>query len=244
MTLDNLKIVLANIKCCIAELGVKVSDMYSIGNKCANSELAKLKIVIDKYKAIKDYYFTNQDTSVLLFKETFPTGVVGTIPSGWSSSLWKWDAKRMNTTNTPPYTYVDNTSGLAYLEGNNYSSSLVKSNILKIGKKYKVSFDVFYSSDVSTGNDIIEAYVGFGDNFIQFPTLLTTSRITIEGYCKTNTDFSIKAALDANNPALLIDNIEILTSPSTCLTSDQIDVLTHDIMKECDICDCQLNQDN
>lgn len=244
MTLDNFKIVLTNIKCCIAEKAVKISDLYSIGNKCVNSEVKKLKVLEDKLKVLEEYYITSVKPSILLFKETFPTGVVGTIPSGWSSSLWKWDAKRINTTNTPPYTYVDNTSGLAYLEGNNYSSSLVKSNILKIGKKYKVSFDVFYSSGVSTGSDLINAQIGLGDNFIQFPVLLTTSRITLEGFCKNNTDFSIRATLDSYNPALLIDNIEILKAPDPCLTDNEADILIHDIMKECDICDCQLNQDN
>lgn len=244
MTLENLNIILTNALCCVSRKASEISHLYSIGNKCADSEVKKLKILIDKINIIKDYYFTGQDTSILLFEEPFNIGVFSQVPPGWNSDYWIWNAKRINTSNTPPYIFPDSTSGLIALEGNNISSTITKSNLLTINKKYKVSFDLYYTSDNATGLDTVDLQIGLGDNYIEVGQVVTSSRITLSGICKTNTNFNIRGTLSSGNPVFLIDNIEILRTPETCFDDEQVDKLVHDIMRECDICDCQLNQDN
>lgn len=55
MTSANLNIVLTNALCCVSELSAKLSKMYSIGNKCADSELVKLKLLNDYIDTLSCY---------------------------------------------------------------------------------------------------------------------------------------------------------------------------------------------
>jgi len=55
MNSTNLNIVLTNALCCISAQAVKVSKLYSIGDKCADSELQKLKLMNDWFEALRCY---------------------------------------------------------------------------------------------------------------------------------------------------------------------------------------------
>lgn len=61
MTADNLNIVLTNSLCCISTQAAKVSKLYSIGGKCAESELQKLKLMNDWFETLRCY---NTETSI------------------------------------------------------------------------------------------------------------------------------------------------------------------------------------
>jgi len=61
MNATNLNIVLTNSLCCISAQAAKVSKMYSIGNKCAESELQKLKLMNDWFEALRCY---NAESSI------------------------------------------------------------------------------------------------------------------------------------------------------------------------------------
>ena len=55
MTSTNLNIILTNAVCCVATLAAKVSKLYSIGDKCADAELAKLKLLNDYIETLRCY---------------------------------------------------------------------------------------------------------------------------------------------------------------------------------------------
>lgn len=55
MTSSNLNIILTNAVCCAATLAAKVSKLYSIGDKCADAELAKLKLLNDYIETLRCY---------------------------------------------------------------------------------------------------------------------------------------------------------------------------------------------
>jgi len=56
------------------------------------------------------------------------------------------------------------------------------------------------------------------------------------------------ASLEFIKLKILIDQIEYLkchdfsTDAVNCLTQDEADILLHEVMESCEICDCQLNQ--
>lgn len=60
ITQDTLNIVLANALCCSSGLAIKVAKMYSIGNKCADSEFRKLKLLIDKIELLRSFKFDDE----------------------------------------------------------------------------------------------------------------------------------------------------------------------------------------
>lgn len=61
MNATNLNIVLTNSLCCISAQAAKVSKLYSIGGKCAESELQKLKLMNDWFEALRCY---NAESSI------------------------------------------------------------------------------------------------------------------------------------------------------------------------------------
>ena len=61
MNSTNLNIVLTNALCCISTQAVKVSKLLSIGSKCTEAEIQKLKLMNDWFKALQCY---NADDSI------------------------------------------------------------------------------------------------------------------------------------------------------------------------------------
>jgi len=55
MNSTNLNIVLTNALCCISAQAAKVSKLYSIGNRCVESEVQKLKLMNDWFEALRCY---------------------------------------------------------------------------------------------------------------------------------------------------------------------------------------------
>jgi len=55
MNATNLNIVLTNSLCCISAQAAKVSKLYSIGNRCVESEVQKLKLMNDWFEALRCY---------------------------------------------------------------------------------------------------------------------------------------------------------------------------------------------
>lgn len=55
MTSSNLNIILTNAVCYSANLAAKVSKLYSIGDKCADLELVKLKLLNDYIETLRCY---------------------------------------------------------------------------------------------------------------------------------------------------------------------------------------------
>lgn len=61
MNSTNLNIVLTNSLCCISAQAAKTSKLLSIGSKCAESELQKLKLMNDWFETLRCY---NTETSI------------------------------------------------------------------------------------------------------------------------------------------------------------------------------------
>lgn len=55
MTDENINLVLTNSLCCIGKYAVKVSKLLSIGDKCADSEVIKLKLMNDYFNVALCY---------------------------------------------------------------------------------------------------------------------------------------------------------------------------------------------
>jgi hypothetical protein len=72
MTETNLNLVLTNALCCSSKLAVQVADLYAMGNKCADAEFRKLKILIDRIESLSCYNFNDATPSE--FKFTLTTG--------------------------------------------------------------------------------------------------------------------------------------------------------------------------
>ena len=67
MTETNLNLVLTNALKCSSELAVKVADLYAMGNKCADAEFRKLKILIDRIESLSCYNVTIDNNSEFSF---------------------------------------------------------------------------------------------------------------------------------------------------------------------------------
>ena len=67
MTETNLNLVLTNALCCSSKLAVQVADLYAMGNKCADAEFRKLKILIDRIESLSCYDFTYNKNSEFSF---------------------------------------------------------------------------------------------------------------------------------------------------------------------------------
>ena len=69
----NLNIVLTNALCCISAQAVKVSKLLSIGSKCAEAEIQKLKLMNDWFKALQCYNADGFINSKFILKTPYST---------------------------------------------------------------------------------------------------------------------------------------------------------------------------
>lgn len=67
MTETNLNLVLTNALCCSSKLAVQVADLYAMGNKCADAEFRKLKILIDRIESLSCYNVTVDNNAEFSF---------------------------------------------------------------------------------------------------------------------------------------------------------------------------------
>lgn len=222
MTFEQLKIVYTNALCCSSELAVKVSDLYSRGDKCADFEMIKLKLLNDKILILKDWL--NDHCNLVKNGEfTYDLSYWDNVDVG-DAGPWLWN------------------SGEAYFEASDQGAGIAQ-NCLVPGRKYLLSFDYHYTPGVNPLGEYIRIKVGTSEYFVNPITASTTlQHVELEITCVGNSTFSLYTSFDSNtNSILYLDNVIIRnTDDNGCLTEEQIDTLTHDIMKSCEICDCQL----
>lgn len=73
MTSENLNIVLTNALCCISAQAAKVSKLYSIGSKCVESEVQKLKLMNDWFEALRCYNLSDSIHSKFMVRLPYNT---------------------------------------------------------------------------------------------------------------------------------------------------------------------------
>lgn len=204
MTADNLNIVLTNSLCCISAQAVKVSKLYSIGDKCADSELQKLKLMNDWFETLRCYVISPKTSKFRVRTEsskdnTFYSKVseVGVV-----------------------YSVVVN--GVSY-DFNGDGVSLIKDLLLDTLAaipsiiSYELIFDpttisprytnLYIEADCDVETIILEVFKNNNTNTIPLTCYQT-------GYCTT----------------------------LNCLSETDFNIIVAKLMKECDICECQLNQ--
>ncbi len=99
MNATNLNIVLTNSLCCISAQAAKVSKLYSIGSKCVESELQKLKLMNDWFEALRCY---NANDTIN------------------SKFILRGNAVFLNTVSDSGRTYIITVNGVEYsLQGDN-----------------------------------------------------------------------------------------------------------------------------
>lgn len=204
MNATNLNIVLTNSLCCISAQAVKVSKLYSIGDKCADSELQKLKLMNDWFEALRCYNANESISAEFALKISYE----------------------------------------------NYSAL---SNVLR---NYTVNVDGVESTAPGDGvKTIFEIYLEL--LAIVLPDGIITIVLDPDGRDQRDATIYITGLCDTENITLtttlistgaVLNTIEVtkykngLCTVLNCLTEADFEILVAKLMKECDICECQLNQ--
>lgn len=206
MTSDNLNIVLTNSLCCISAQAVKVSKLYSIGDKCADSELQKLKLMNDWFEALRCYKI---DPITALF-------------------LYRTDTLNYENFITAPsnvlriYTLIVN--GITYTfpgDGSSTKYDILISLLAQASPEATITIELDSDTDTRT--------VRYGYFYIEAPCDVTT--IVAE-----TTDLS-GTVLNSFEFSLYRNG---LCTPINCLSETDFNTIVTNLMKECDICECQL----
>lgn len=206
MTESNLNIVLANVMCCLAQKGYDVSNMYSVGNKCADEELLKLKILQDKFESLKCYNFNSTITST-------------NTPSIFTLDLTELESEAFNDyiPNKDPWLIIVNTTQYSGTGDGNISIKELLEILVPTTEPITRVCTTNCLHTLKANCDVTFIRVEFTINAVEYK--FTFDLIT-QGTCSSTT-------IESTN----------------CLTSEDMDKLAHDLMEECDICDCQLNQE-
>lgn len=203
MNATNLNIVLTNSLCCISTQAVKVSKLYSIGDKCADSELQKLKLMNDWFEALRCYNANTSINSKFLLRTKLRNTLISSVA----------------------YRYELTINGVLYSAMGNGVSLMV---------------DLLTSLFVQSPNIISVDFIQDPDTYD--PCYLN---IYVEATCDT-TDIHY-TVIDTFKNEVFIDTDWTLYQPGqctvlNCLTETEFNTLVAKLMKECDICECQLNQ--
>ncbi len=205
-TEDKLNVILSNALCCSSELADKVAKMYLIGNKCADSELRKLKLLIDKIKALRKYKFPISNTNSIystVFLESYYYPYTEVLESDIAEYI---------------DLYVNDVLYVITPDNVSTSEQLIIAKLQELG----VYVDSYIQDFNSLRYELTCNVTQF--NFIIYYEFLAESEV-IETF-----DFNFNIFQQGICPVTYLN----------CLTEEQLDDLSHDIMKECDICDCQL----
>lgn len=208
MNATNLNIVLTNSLCCISAQAVKVSKLYSIGDKCADSELQKLKLMNDWFEALRCY---NANTSV---------------DSEFAVRLLYADYLNYATNVTNPI--------------RNYTLSIdgVESTLPGDGVSTKVEL-FLQLLDVALPNNNYHIAIDPDTRDVRYVYVYIT------GLCDTDTIEFITSTIATGDIISTISWTKFKPGQCTvlnCLTETEFNTLVAKLMKECDICECQLNQ--
>lgn len=199
----NLNIVLTNAICCSSKLASEVSRLYSIGDRCANSELNKLKLLNDRVNLLGCYKF--QSNTIIEFNYIRDTDFIT------SSSI----------------TYYIYINGIQYTLIGDNTTLLQTLVILKLKELGLYIDSIFTKITTNIGIQLFFKYY--------LPcsvTSLILESVTPQSFPK---------------PPVVKDIIGKLIQQGNCnydncITEEQMNNMTHQIMKQCNICDCQLNQ--
>lgn len=204
MTADNLNIVLTNSLCCISAQAVRVSKLYSIGDKCADSELQKLKLMNDWFEALRCY-------NIDAINSKFSIRTDGSNDSNFYNKISESIATYSVIVNDVSYPFVgDNVTLVKVLLANTLNTI---TNI--------VSYDLIFSPD--------------GGRY-------TFTYLYIEADCDVDTIILQTIKNDNTSQLPLTQYIQGICTPTNCLSEEDFNILVAKLMKECDICECQLNQ--
>jgi len=206
MTSDNLNIVLTNSLCCISAKSVEVAKLLSIGSKCSDSELQKLKLMNDWFDALRCY---DIDPITALF-------------------LYRTDTLNYENFTTAPsnvlkiYTLIVN--GITYsFPGDGVSTRY--NILLSLLAQASSTATVTLILDPDTKDTI------YGYFYIEAPCDVKTivaETTDLSGVVQSSFDFTLYR--------------EGMCVPTNCLSEDNFNIILANLMKECDICECQLNQ--
>ncbi len=204
MTSENLNIVLTNSLCCISAQAVKVSKLYSIGDKCADSELQKLKLMNDWFEALRCYNANESINSEFALKLSYNAYIA-------LSNVLR--------------NYTVNVNGI--------ESTLP-------GDGVKTTLEIYLELLAIVLPDGIINIVLDPDGIDQ-----RDATIYITGLCDTE---NITLTTTLISTGAVLNTIEVtkykngLCTVLNCLTEADFEILVAKLMKECDICECQLNQ--
>lgn len=202
----NLNIVLTNALCCISAQAVKVSKLYSIGDKCADSELQKLKLMNDWFEALRCYKADPINSKFML------------------SFSYNNGNELFNQVSESNVVYSIIINGITYsVEGDDET---VVSVLIR---------DLLLSIEEVVSHNLITEPIRFSPRGMQ---LLIEADCDIETIKFTEVKDEITIELDVDMTMYQ----QGLCTPINCLTEDQFETIVAKLMKECDICECQLTQ--
>lgn len=208
MNATNLNIVLTNSLCCISDQAVKVSKLYSIGDKCADSELQKLKLMNDWFEALRCY---NANTSV-------------------------------NSEFVVRFLYDDYINYITNLTNpiRNYTLSINDVESTLPGDGVKTKAEIFIELlDIALPDNNYHVIIDPDTRDVQHVYVYITGLCDTENITLTTTLISTGAVLNTIEVTKYKNG---LCTVLNCLTEADFEILVAKLMKECDICECQLNQ--
>lgn len=208
ITNNNLNIILTNALCCISEQAVKVSKLYSIGDKCADSELQKLKLMNDWFEALKCYNTEESVNSKFLLKVEY--------------NIYAILLKAPSNVN---YSYNITINGILYsVNGDGVTSIVDLINILILSAPGIISTTVTEDPDNFTPRYVY--------SYIEADCDITNINYKViqisDGVILTNVDWTMYQ--------------QGVCTITNCLAEESFNIIVTKLMKECDICECQLNQ--
>jgi hypothetical protein len=214
MTAENINLVLTNANCCISAYAVKVSKLLSTNSLCAESEVLKLKMMNDYYKAASCY-----DTTPIVTIVGTPVPETISLTSISTSPLYLDNVSGLTDTYTLLINDVTNITILIPGDGVTKIGDLIVAELIVAG--LYISHTVVFNP----ARDTVCIYT--------FDLVCTVSGLTLSiaepfteivgeelqpGFCGT----------------------EVTTYPENCLTSEELDIVINKLMLACDICPCQL----
>jgi len=204
MTAENLNIVLTNSLCCISAQAVKVSKLYSIGDKCADSELQKLKLMNDWFEALRCYNANESINAEFALKISYDSYIA-------LSNVLR--------------NYTVNVNGV--------ESTLP-------GDGVKTIFEIYLELlDIVLPEGVINIIIDPDGRDTRNATIYVTGLCDTENITLTTTLISTGAVLNVIEFTKYKNG---LCTVLNCLTEEDFNILVAKLMKECDICECQLNQ--
>jgi len=204
MNATNLNIVLTNSLCCISAQAVKVSKLYSIGDKCADSELQKLKLMNDWFEALRCYNANESVSAEFALKISYEN-----------------------------YSALSNVLRNYTVNINGVESTLP-------GDGVKTVFEIFLELlDIVLPSNAINIVIDPDGSDTRDVVLYVTGLCDTENITLTTTLISTGAVL---NTIEFTKYKNGLCTVLNCLTEADFNILVAKLMKECDICECQLNQ--